>query len=87
MKKRRMKSLKERYPPSAPCDCDICRAYCRRPGWWTVEEAERVFDGGLGGRMMLEISPERTFGVLAPAFKGCEGMPALGTYATFGCGF
>ncbi len=87
MKKRRVKSLKEKYPPSAPCSCDICRAYCRRPGWWTVEEAERAFNDGLAGRMMLEISPERTFGVLAPAFKGCGGMPALETYATFGCGF
>jgi hypothetical protein len=87
MKKRRVKGLKEKYPPSAPCSCEICRAYCRRPGWWTVEEAERAFEHGLAGRMMLEISPEGTFGVLSPAFKGCEKMPALQSYEKFGCCF
>ena len=40
MKKKR--SLEEKYPPSEPCACEICRAYCARPGWWTVEEARRA---------------------------------------------
>jgi|LSQX01.2.fsa_nt_gb hypothetical protein len=37
--------------------------------------------------MMLEISPEMTFGVLSPAFKGCEGYYALQEYAKNGCNF
>jgi hypothetical protein len=37
--------------------------------------------------MMLEVAPERTFGVLAPAFKGCEGSFALQECASNGCGF
>ncbi len=36
---------------------------------------------------MLEISPEMTFGVLSPAFKGCEGNYALQEYANNGCNF
>ena len=90
MKKKRrhtMLSLREKYPPSPPCSCEICRSYCRRPGWWTVEEATRAVDAGYGGRMMLEVSPEGTFGVLSPAFLGCEGEYALREYAGFGCNF
>jgi hypothetical protein len=37
--------------------------------------------------MMLEISPERTFGVLSPAFKGCEGFFALQDCKSNGCTF
>ncbi len=37
--------------------------------------------------MMLEIAPELTFGVLSPAFKGCERRIALEQYARFGCCF
>lgn len=80
-------SLNERYPPSEPCSCDICRGYCRRPGWWTVEEAAKAMEAGYGSRMMLEMSPELTFGVLSPAFKGCEGYFALQDYSGFGCNF
>jgi hypothetical protein len=36
---------------------------------------------------MLEVAPERTFGVLSPAFRGCEGGFALHEYATRGCTF
>lgn len=36
---------------------------------------------------MLEISPEHTFGVISPAFKGCEGFFALQFYAGTGCTF
>ena len=41
-------------------------------GWWTVEQAAEAISTGLAFRMMLEIAPELTFGVLSPAFKGCE---------------
>ena len=37
--------------------------------------------------MMLEISPERIFGVLSPAFKGNEGNYALQIFADQGCTF
>ena len=46
--------------------CEVCLTYCARPGWWTVEEAARAMDAGYSDRMMLEISPELTFGVLSP---------------------
>jgi hypothetical protein len=79
--------LAKRYPPSKPCSCDICLSYCQRPGWWTVEQAARAIDAGYADRMMLEISPELTFGVLSPAFKGCEGNFALQIFAHKGCTF
>ena len=37
--------------------------------------------------MMLEISPERDFGVLSPAFKGNEGGYALQVFSKNGCTF
>ena len=80
-------NLKEKYPPSEPCSCDICKSYCLRPGWWTVEEAEKAVYAGLAHRMMLEISPERNFGVLSPAFKGNESNYALQIFAKNGCTF
>ena len=79
--------LAEKYPPSEPCSCETCFAYFARPGWWTVEEAYKAFDAGLGMRMMLEAAPERTFGVVSPAFKGCEGMIASKKYASNSCTF
>jgi hypothetical protein len=36
---------------------------------------------------MLEISPELTFGVLSPAFKGCEKSLATNQFANNGCNF
>ena len=36
---------------------------------------------------MLEMSPELTFGVLSPAFKGCEGSFAAQGFANRGCTF
>lgn len=81
------KSLVERYPPSEPCDCQICLGYCLRPGWWTVAEAAGAIQAGYAGRMMLEMSPDRLFGVLSPAFKGCEVNFALDRYARRGCTF
>lgn len=79
--------LKNKYPHSEPCSCEICRSYCRRPGWWTVEEAGKAIEAGYGHRMMLEISPDKTFGVLSPAFKGCERSFALQSFAENGCNF
>jgi predicted ester cyclase len=46
----------------------VCKSYCRRPGWWTVEEASRAIEKGYGPRMMLEMAPGFRFGVLSPAF-------------------
>lgn len=86
-RKKKHKSLKQKYPPSEPCSCEICRSYCMRPGWWTVEEAEQAIMAGYRNRMMLEISPDMAFGVLSPAFKGCEGNYALQEYANNGCNF
>jgi hypothetical protein len=85
--KKRPQTLNAKYRPSPPCGCEICRSFCARPGWWTVEEAERAIDAGYGDRMMLELSPEMTFGVLSPAFRGCEARPALQHYAKNGCCF
>ncbi len=79
--------LGKKYPPSRPCRCEICRAYCARPGWWTVAEAGDAIAAGYSDRMMLEVAPELTFGVLSPAFKGCEGKFALNEYAGRGCTF
>ncbi len=75
------RALSETYPPSEPCSCEVCRGYCARPGWWTVEQAARAVEAGYGSRMMLEIAPELTFGVLAPAFKGCERSIATHQFA------
>ena len=81
------KTLPEKYPPSDPCSCEICVNYCRRPGWWTVEEAGRALDAGYGNRMMLEMAPELTFGVLSPAFRGSEGNFALNEFSKNDCNF
>jgi len=86
-KNKRASDLVSRYPPSEPCACETCRQYCVRPGWWTVEEAASALDAGYGSRMMLEISPERTFGVLSPAFRGCERSFAFDRFADRGCNF
>ena len=86
-KTKHQKSLAEKYPPSEPCACEICLSYCARPGWWTVEQAARVIEAGYGERMMLEIAPELTFGVLSPAFKGCEKSIATNQFANNGCTF
>lgn len=79
--------FRKRYPPSPPCDCQICRSYCARPGWWTVGETERTLDRGYASRMMLEISPERDLVVLSPAFRGNEGRIALQEFSRSGCTF
>jgi hypothetical protein len=58
------KTLLEKYFPSEPCSCEICLGYCARPGWWTVEQAAAI-EAGFDNRIMLEIAPELTFGVLS----------------------
>ena len=80
-------TLAEKFPPSAPCSCPVCVAYCARPGWWTVEQASQVLHSGYTHRIMLELSPDRSFGVLSPAFKGCESNFALDIYSQTGCAF
>lgn len=37
--------------------------------------------------MMLEVSPDRSLGVLSPAFRGCEGSFALEEFKDNGCNF
>ena len=81
------RTLAEQYPPSEPCACDVCSAYCRRPGWWTVKEAAAAIEAGYAARMMLEISPDRRFGVLSPAFRGNERYFALNDFSERGCNF
>ena len=83
----RKKSLAAKYPPSEPCACEICLGYCRRPGWWTVEEAGRAMDAGYSTRMMLEMAPDNTFGVLSPAFKGNEMDFARKLFESAACTF
>ncbi|HNX44953.1 MAG TPA: hypothetical protein PLJ84_12085, partial [Bacteroidales bacterium] len=80
-------AIENEFPPSWPCSCDTCVSYCRRPGWWTVREAEMAVAAGYAGRMMLEIAPELNFAVLSPAFRGNEGNYALELYAAEGCTF
>jgi len=80
-------TLAEKYPPSPDCACPICLAYCRRPGWWTVTEAARAIEAGYARRMMLEMAPDQSYGVLSPAFKGCEGDFAREFSAVNGCTF
>ena len=36
---------------------------------------------------MLEVSPDFSFGVLSPAFRGCEQYFALQEFSRFGCNF
>lgn len=86
-KNKKIMNLFEKYPPSEPCSCEICVNYCSRPGWWTVEEAAKAIEAGYSNRMMLEISPELTFGVLSPAFKGNELKVALQAHSQNGCTF
>ena len=83
----RKPSLKEKYPPSDPCTCEVCIGFCARPGWWTVAEADRAIKAGYGSRMMLEVAPELTFGVLSPAFHGSEQAFAENRYSSSGCTF
>jgi hypothetical protein len=81
------KTLAEKYPPSEPCSCETCLNFCKRPGWWTVAEAAAAIEAGYADRMMLELSPERTFGVLSPAFAGNELTIAMQHNAAHGCNF
>jgi hypothetical protein len=87
MPKKQPRSLNELYPPSPACSCDVCLSYCIRPGWWTVEEASRAFEAGYAKRMMLELAPEMSFGVLSPAFRGCEASYATNAFKNQGCNF
>jgi hypothetical protein len=79
--------LAKKYPPSQPCSCETCVSYCKRPGWWSVEEARNAIDNGYAFRMMLELSPEKDFAVLSPAFKGNECNYALQIFSSQGCTF
>lgn len=62
-------------------------SYCKRPGWWTVDQASLAIERGYANRMMMEISPEFDFAVLSPAFYGCEGFMATQEMFKNGCNF
>ena len=79
--------LESKYPPSKPCSCKICLSFCNRPGWWTVKQAAQVIMVGYASRMMLEMSPDFTFGVLSPAFRGCESQFADYAFMAQRCTF
>ena len=79
--------LRERYTTSGSCSCPVCVSFCRRPGWWTVEEASMAIKAGLAFRMMLEVSPDQRFGVLSPAFKGNECNYSYQLFSAQGCTF
>ncbi len=87
MSRKHKRALAEKYPPSPPCSCTVCLSYCKRPGGWTVAEAESAIAAGYGKRMMLEMAPGFGFGVLSPAFKGGEVKCAYQEYASAGCTF
>lgn|GEM_PF-598596 len=76
-----------KFPKSPDCACDICSNYCRRPGWFLVEEARSAIDKGLSDRLMLELSADFPFGVLAPAFTDNEGNIALRMHSGKPCTF
>lgn len=80
-------TLYTRFPPSSPCSCQICTYFCSRPGWWLVQEARLAIEHGLANRMMLEFSPDISYAVLSPAFKGNEGYFSLQAYAGNNCTF
>lgn len=44
-------------------------------------------NAGYADRMMVEVSPELNFGVISPAFVGCEGGIALQEFSRNGCNF
>lgn len=80
-------NLHKKYPPSKSCTCKKCVSFCIRPGWWTIDEAAKAINEGFASRMMLEVSPEKDFAVLSPAFKGNESNFALQINAKNGCTF
>jgi hypothetical protein len=80
-------SLEDIYPPSPPCNCDICKSFCKRPGWWTIDQVPSAMRAGYSNKMMLEIAPDFTFAVLSPSFRGCEGYIAINEYSNNGCNF
>ena len=79
--------LYDRFPPSKACSCTTCISFCRRPGWPLVEEMHLAIDAGLASHLMLEFSPNLSFGILAPAFFGKEGMFALTCFSNNYCTF
>ena len=52
-----------------------------------MEEAGKAIESGFGPRMMFEVSPDKRFGVLSPAFKGNEGDYAYQEFSKYGCTF
>jgi hypothetical protein len=83
----KINSFYQKFPPSESCACPVCQYFCNRPGWWLVAQAREAIETGYAHRMMLEVSPDHSFYVLSPAFKGNEGNFALQIYSKNGCTF
>lgn len=80
-------NLIDKYPDSESCSCEICISYCMQPGLWTVDEAEKAINAGLGDRMMLEIMTDLKFGILSPAYKKNESEFSQQIHSLNGCTF
>ncbi|MBN2050013.1 MAG: hypothetical protein JW760_06165 [Spirochaetales bacterium] len=52
-----------------------------------VSEAREALERGYADRMMLEVAPDSSFGVLSPAFRGNEGFFACREFSMNGCTF
>ena len=63
-------------PPA--CQCDECKSYCKRPGWYTPDEARAAIEAGLAQRMMCDWweDSEGNIDILGPAIQGYEGRAA-----------
>lgn len=59
------------------CNCDVCKAMCRRPCWGTPAEMTKLIDARYGHRLMLDYweGYDRIY-LICPAEKGREGMRA-----------
>src|SRR5579863_7456826 len=70
-----LKTLKE-----SVCDCEKCRAMCRKPCWGTPEDISRLIQAGYGDRLMLEYwtgeCDKKDIEFPAPALKEFEGGTA-----------
>jgi len=80
-------SYYDRFPPSPACSCHQCRAFCSRPCWPLIEEASEAIVAGLASCLMVAFSPDLSYGILSPAFRGNESHHALQVFASAGCTF
>jgi Fe-S-cluster containining protein len=62
------------------CTCETCISYCRRPGWFTPEEAQMAIASGYGKLLMLDYwvssGDKEDIFLLCPANPGYERQSA-----------